>query len=97
MFKRTAVIPIAIGFATVIGCGTQGQLVVTRPMAQDHSLTTDYTSYVARPIEGPSRRQRYHFVLISRFENRGLKPLYLGRCFPNSKEPLYTVSTEIRQ
>ena len=91
MFKRTEVIPITLGCLTVLACGTSGQLPANHPATRDHTLTTDATAYVARPMEGLGRRQRYHFVLISRFENRGSKSLYLGRCLPDSDEPLFTV------
>jgi hypothetical protein len=34
---------------------------------------------------------RYQYRIISRFENRTTSTLYLGRCFPNSPQPLFTV------
>lgn len=41
--------------------------------------------------EGALVHTRYHFTLVSRFENRSQKAIYLGRCFPDSKQPLFSV------
>ena len=57
----------------------------------NESFTTDATGYMAREFERPWGQPRYRFTVISRFANRGLVPLYLGRCYPNSTKPLYSV------
>jgi hypothetical protein len=56
----------------------------------DGAFTTDATGYVAQRLAGSANR--YHFTVISRFENRGTVPLFLGRCFPNSSQPLFSVN-----
>lgn len=55
----------------------------------DGAFTTDATGYVAQRLEGSANR--YHFTVISRFENRGTVPLFLGRCLPTSSQPLFSV------
>jgi hypothetical protein len=52
-------------------------------------FTTDATGYVAHRL--PESLSRYQFRIISRFENRGTATLYLGRCYPDSPQPLFTV------
>src|SRR5689334_262401 len=52
-------------------------------------FTTDATGYVAYKLEGSL--PRYQFRIISRFENQGTATVYLGRCFPNSPQPLFSV------
>ncbi|MFI5312518.1 MAG: hypothetical protein ACHQQ3_14880, partial [Gemmatimonadales bacterium] len=55
------------------------------------TFTTDASVYLAHRIAGAGDSSRYQFTVISRFENRGSVPLFLGRCFPNSVQPLFTV------
>ena len=54
------------------------------------AFTTDASGYVARRIDVGSRR--YQFTIVSRFENRGPTSVYLGRCFPDSPQPLFSVT-----
>ena len=56
-------------------------------------FTTDATGYLAHRL--PGSLPRYQFRIISRFENRGTSTLYLGRCFPDSPQPLFTVTNTI--
>jgi hypothetical protein len=53
------------------------------------AFTTDATGYRAYRL--PGSLPRYQFRIISRFENRTVSTLYLGRCFPDSPQPLFTV------
>ena len=55
----------------------------------DGAFTTDATGYVAHRL--PGNLPRYQFRIIARFENRGAATLYLGRCFPDSPQPTFTV------
>ncbi len=57
----------------------------------DGSLVTDATAYVAEPIAGAGQPVQYQFAVIARFENRSASPVYLGRCFPNSPQPMYSI------
>ncbi len=57
----------------------------------DGPFTTDATGYVAQRLQGSDFQ--FHFIVIARFENRGSVPMYLGRCFPNSPKPLFSVAT----
>jgi hypothetical protein len=57
----------------------------------DGSLMTDATRYVALPIAGSTRPRRYQFRVITRFQNRSAASVYLGRCFPNSPQPIYSI------
>jgi len=50
---------------------------------------TDLTGYVAQRVESSSFQ--FRFTVITRFQNRGAVPLYLGRCFPNSPTPIFGV------
>src|SRR4249919_3890048 len=53
------------------------------------AFTTDATGYLAHRL--PGTLPRYQFRIIGRFENRGTSTVYLGRCFPNSPQPLFSV------
>jgi hypothetical protein len=53
------------------------------------AFTTDVTGYIAYCL--PESLPRYQFRVVSRFENRGAATLYLGRCFPDSPQPLFTI------
>jgi len=55
------------------------------------AFTTDAPGCVAYSL--PGEPFRYRFRIISRFENRGTSTLYLGRCYPNSPQPLFTVES----
>ena len=54
------------------------------------AFTTDATGYVAQRMQGSL--ERYTFTVISRYQNRGAVPVYLGRCDPTSPQPLFSVS-----
>lgn len=53
------------------------------------SLRTDLTSYDATYVGGEGAYQRYGFELIATFSNQGTGTLYLLRCAPDSKVPLF--------
>lgn len=53
-------------------------------------LLTDHGSYVARRIS-PDSPARYQFTIVARFENRSAITLYLGRCYPDSPQPMFGV------
>jgi hypothetical protein len=57
------------------------------------AFTTDATGYLAHRL--PGSLPRYQFRIISRFENRATSTLYLGRCFPDSPQPLFSVINTI--
>jgi hypothetical protein len=81
---------IAVFGSASIGCATGIWSWRARRGAQsDGSLTTDATNYVAMRI--PSPLARYRFTVITDFQNRGADPVYLGRCTPNSRTPLFGV------
>src|SRR5439155_10547587 len=55
-------------------------------------FTTDSAEYTARPIAPSGQRERFGFRVIARFENRTSAPVYLGRCYPTSAQPLFSVA-----
>jgi hypothetical protein len=55
------------------------------------TFTTDSTAYTARPARQAGDTTEYAFTVVTRLENRGDVPIYLGRCYPNSPEPIYGV------
>ncbi|MDP1861955.1 MAG: hypothetical protein Q8K82_25065 [Gemmatimonadaceae bacterium] len=74
------------------GCGG-----VTEPRRDlgsvpDGVFMTDATGYVADRIPGTGSVRRYRFTVITRYANRGAASLFLGRCFPTSPQPLFTVA-----
>jgi hypothetical protein len=81
----------SVGCILVASCDTPTEPLRDLGPVPDGAFTTDATGYVARRIYGSGDASIYRFTLISRFENRGAVSLYLGRCFPNSPQPLFTV------
>jgi len=41
--------------------------------------------------EGALVHKQYHFPIISTFTNRSADTVFLGRCYPDSKQPLFSV------
>ena len=92
---RTRSLAVGILLLALAGCESStgpalGPLHDLGPVPKD-AFTTDATGYVAQEFERPWGQPRYRFTVISRFENRGLVPLYLGRCYPDSTKPLFSV------
>lgn len=81
--------------AMIVGCGLAvGSCTSTEPIRDlgpvpDGPFNTDASGYVAQRVPGSDFQ--FHFKLIARFQNRGLVPLYLGRCLPNSPGPIFGV------
>ncbi len=75
-------------------------LACTQPMelppdlgpVPDGALMTDATGYVAQQIAGTAQPTEYRFTVITRFENRSAAPVYLGRCYPTSPQPVYGIT-----
>jgi hypothetical protein len=74
----------------LIGCNDSSGLTDLGPVP-DGTFTTDATGYVAVRIEGAGSLSRYRFRVVTRFENRTAASLFLGRCFPDTREPLFSV------
>lgn len=55
-------------------------------------LQTDRLLYDARLVEGEGNFERYGFDVVVRFTNSTDQPLYLQRCYPDSRTPIYGVS-----
>ncbi len=55
---------------------------------------TNATGYLAQRTD--SVYGRYRYTVITRYENRGTTPLYLGRCFPETPQPLFSVDLSDR-
>lgn len=83
MFPR-AVVGIAL---SLFGCDADE--ITNLGAVPDVAFSTDATGYVAVPIDPPTNR--HQFTVITRFQNRGTAPVYLGRCYPNSTQPMYGV------
>ena len=77
--------------STMLACTTTTDLSRDLGPVPDGSLTTDATGYLAEPIVGTVRPLQYQFKLITRFENRSRSPVFLGRCYPNSPQPIYSI------
>jgi hypothetical protein len=58
----------------------------------DVHFTTNATSYIAHRL--PGMPARYSFTVITRFENRSAGTVFLGRCYPDSPQPLFSVSID---
>jgi hypothetical protein len=56
-------------------------------------ITTDSTRYTAHAI-GHSAKGFYRFRVITKFLNRSQSDVYLGRCFPDSPRPQFTIWPE---
>ena len=85
-----------IAVAVTLAAVAQGACLSTSPSttraATARYLTTDSSAYVARIRDQIWNQPRYEFSVIATYRNLGSKPLYLGRCFPNSPVPMYGVS-----
>lgn len=81
-----------LGVSVLLG-GCRG---ATEPLSElgavpDGVFMTDATGYVAHRIAGTGAVKRYRFTVITRYENRSATSVFLGRCFPASPQPLFTV------
>ena len=92
---RARSIACAVLFLASVGCESS-----TSPLSDslrdlgpvpDDAFTTDATGYVAREFERLWGQPRYRFTVVSRFVNRGPLPLFLGRCYPDSTKPTFSV------
>ena len=54
-------------------------------------LRVDRSEYVATFIDGKGETCSYSFTLIARYENRSADSLYLDRCGPGDRTPMYGV------
>jgi hypothetical protein len=77
----------------LVDCGGSSQFASEPLSCETCFLVTDATEYTATPIvgEGALVHKRYHFPVISTFTNRSADTVFLGRCFPDSKQPMFTV------
>lgn len=55
------------------------------------AIQTDRSSYQATYIGGEGVYRQFGFVLVARYTNRTKRTVYLGRCSPDSEQPLYGV------
>jgi hypothetical protein len=83
-----AAVAAAVALLAVGGCHATESFENPGP-PPNMAIATDRTDYAAQRIDGALHR--YRFTVISRFQNRTATPLYLGRCFPNSPQPLFGV------
>jgi hypothetical protein len=56
-------------------------------------ITTDATNYVAELVPGSAPYAQYSFRVIVRTTNRSPSVVGLGRCWPSSRTPIYSVAT----
>ena len=88
--RRLSAIAVAAGAALLASCSS-----AVEPSSGDlgsvpaGAFTTDATGYTAYRL--PGGLPRYQFRLVSRFQNQGAATVYLGRCFPESPTPLFSV------
>ena len=75
----------------ILACGTSTEPLSDLGPVPDGPLRTDFTGYVARRLAGSAAPVLYRFTVITHFENRGVVPLYLGRCLPDSPQPQFGV------
>ena len=83
-------------YVLLVSCGSPGEPAPDNSESVPNlgpvpagAFTTDATGYLAYRL--PESLPRYQFRIVSRFENRSAGTLYLGRCFPDSPQPLFTV------
>ncbi len=80
-----AVLP-AVG-SSGVGCS-----VLFPPKEVDVVLTTDRAEYLVTQVSDDGVTGRYGFSIELQLENRGLVPVYLSRCGPESTSPLHGIS-----
>lgn len=56
------------------------------------ALATDRASYTATYERGTGSYSEYGFTIVARFTNTGRNPVYLGRCYPTSPQPIFGVT-----
>src|SRR5215475_4935404 len=92
---RIAASVVAVSSVCLVSCSSRGEPGPVEPRIDNlgpvpaGAFTTDATGYLAYRL--PESLPRYQFRIISRFENRTAATLYLGRCYPNSPQPLFTI------
>jgi hypothetical protein len=91
MTYRHWALVVSVGCIVLSSCRMSTEPLRDLGPVPDAAFTTDTTGYVAQRIWGAGDTSIYRFTVISRFENRGAAPLYLGRCFPTSPQPLFDV------
>jgi hypothetical protein len=55
------------------------------------NLTTDRSTYTSSYRSGDGASASYGFRLVARFVNPGTQTLYLERCYPTSRTPIFAV------
>lgn len=86
MIIRLTVLSLAASF----GCLLPSHAPALNSTEHGAVLRTDAKSYVAVG-NGASYEQRFHFLLVSRFENQSQDTMFLDRCYPDSPQPIFTV------
>ena len=56
-------------------------------------IRTDRAEYIARFQGGSGGGMQFGFTVVALFENRSDAPVYLARCAPTSRSPIYGVSS----
>lgn len=71
----------------LIGCGAEPG----PDFEPARSLFTDATSYLAEPVPRSPTPPQYAFSVIARYPNRRPVPIYIDRCTPDARVPLFAV------
>lgn len=80
-------------FVVVAACSGWGCVGSTEPDPPGGSptLETDRATYQASPMAGSSSYRWYGFTLVARYTNQTARTVYLARCYPDSKAPIYSL------
>jgi hypothetical protein len=54
-------------------------------------LRTDSIGYMARVVGNYYGNNLYQFRIVARYDNTTAAPIYFGRCFQNSRSPIYSI------
>ena len=71
------------------GCG--GDAVGPSWDPEGPAVQIDQSSYHAAYLDGEGSHRRYGFELVARYTNLTESPVFLGRCQPDSPQPMCTV------
>jgi len=78
-----------ISIALLVGC--ESEPVGPGQDLEGPAIKTDQLSYVAVPLEGEGDYRRYGFTVVAEFTNLTDRNVFLGRCYPDSPTPMFSV------
>ena len=76
---------------TLIPLACEGDPTGPIPELEWPAIRTDQTSYHAAYLDGQGNFKTYGFEIVAKYTNLTDRPVFLGRCQPNSPDPMYSV------